>query len=470
LRRNRAGDVGFTFAFAAKACDHSLSRAAGRAMAVAQNERIAIAFIGFGEPRKRLPANSERTGRTPLTSRRGAPVAGWHEARHQHQKAITARRRPMQTGIRCMLIRGGTSKAAYFLADDLPSAPHSRDPILLAAMGSPDPRQIDGLGGAHSSTSKVAIVSRSALPDCHVDFLFAEIGVDRAAVDTRPSCSNVLAGVGPFAIERGLVEAEDGQTRVKVHTLNNGAFAELLVETPGGRVQYEGAARIDGVPGTAAPIAVEFLNNAGSASGVMLPTGNAVDPVAGAQCTLIDSGAPLIVIAAADLGRSGQEPPEQLEKDARLKTRLEEIRQAAGPLMKPGEMSGQAVPMIVLVAPAAARGHIAVRSFTPQAFQASIGALVAVALARAACLPGSPAASAARLPDGRVKIATIEHPSGAFSVRLEVGGTPEKRVVERAGLIRTARLLFDGMVFVPGGAYGRAEAAQPHQHKYRLMA
>ena len=376
----------------------------------------------------------------------------------------------MQTGIRCMLIRGGTSKAAYFLADDLPSAPHSRDPILLAAMGSPDPRQIDGLGGAHPLTSKVAIVSRSTLPDCHVDFLFAEIGVDRAAVDTRLSCSNILAGVGPFAIERGLVEAEDGQTRVKVHTLNTGTFAELLVETPGGRVQYEGAARIDGVPGTAAPIAVEFLSMAGSLGGVLLPTGNAVDRMAGVDCTLIDDGTPLAIIAAADLGRSGHEPPEQLEEDARLKTRLEEILQAAGPLMKQGDLSGQAVPTIVLVAPAAARGHIAVRSFTPQGCQASIGVFAAITVARAAGATSSPAANAARLLDGRIKVVTVEHPSGAFSVRLEVGGPPDKPAVERAGLIRTARLLFDGMVFVPGGAYGRAEAAQPHQHKYRLTA
>jgi 4-oxalomesaconate tautomerase len=376
----------------------------------------------------------------------------------------------MQTGIRCMLIRGGTSKAAYFLADDLPSAPHSRDPILLAAMGSPDPRQIDGLGGAYPSTSKVAIVSRSALPDCHVDFLFAQVGVDRAAVDTRPSSSNILAGVGPFAIERGLVEAEDGKTRVRVHTLNTGTFAELLIETPGGRVQYEGPVQIDGVPGTGAPISVDYLNMAGSLSGALLPTGNAVDRVAGVGCTLIDNGVPLIVIAAADLGRTGHEPREQLEKDVELKVRLEEIRRAAGPLMRLGNVSGQAVPKIALVAVPAARGHIAVRSFTPQDCHPSIGVFAAVTVASAACLPGSPAANVARMPEGRMKVVTVEHPSGVFSIRLEVGGTPDKPVVERAGLIRTARLLFDGMVFVPGGAYGRGEAAQPHQHKYRLMA
>ncbi len=376
----------------------------------------------------------------------------------------------MLTGIRCMLIRGGTSKGAYFLADDLPSAPHSRDPILLAAMGSPDPRQIDGLGGAHPSTSKVAIVSRSALPDCDVDFLFAQVGVDRAAVDTTPNCGNILAGVGPFAIERGLVNAEDRKTRVRVHMLNTGTIAELLIETPGGRVQYEGGARIDGVPGTAAPIAIDFLNAAGSVCGALLPTGNVVDCVAGVECTLIDNGMPVIVLAAADLGRTGYEPRDQLDKDAELKARLEEIRRAAGPLMKLGDVSAKVVPKIALVAPPVARGHISTRSFIPHECHASIGVFAAVTVATAACLPGSPAGRAARMPDGRVKIISVEHPTGEFSIRLEVGGTQEAPVVERAGLIRTARMLFDGTVFVPTAAYGRGEAREIHEHKFRIMA
>jgi 4-oxalomesaconate tautomerase len=355
----------------------------------------------------------------------------------------------MQTGIRCMLIRGGTSKGAYFLSQDLPGAAHARDRVLLAAMGSPDPRQVDGLGGAHPLTSKVAIVSRSALPDCDIDFLFAQVGIDKPMVDTTPNCGNILAGVGPFAIERGLVRAQDGQTRVKVRTLNTGTIAELLIETPGGRVRYDGEARIDGVPGTAAPIAIDFLDAAGSVCGALLPTGNVVDQVVGVDCTLIDNGMPVIVLAAADVGRTGYEPRDQLNTDLELKARLEEIRLAAGPLMNLGDVSAKVVPKIALVAPPMAGGHICTRSFIPHECHASIGVFAAVTVATAACLPGSPAARAAAMPEGRVKVVSVEHPTGAFDVRLEVGGTVDKPVVERAGLIRTARLLFDGTVFVP---------------------
>lgn len=355
----------------------------------------------------------------------------------------------MQTGIRCMLIRGGTSKGAYFLSEDLPSDAAARDRVLLAAMGSPDPRQVDGLGGAHPLTSKVAIVSRSALDGCDIDFLFAQVGIDKPMVDTTPNCGNILSGVGPFAIERGLIHAEDGQTRVKVRTINTGTIAELAVETPGGRVRYDGAARIDGVPGTAAPIAIDFLDAAGSVCGTLLPTGNAVDRVAGVDCTLIDNGMPVIVLAAADVGRSGYESCDQLNADTELKARLEEIRLAAGPLMNLGDVSAKVVPKIALVAPPIAGGHISTRSFIPHECHASIGVFAAVTVATAACLPGSPAARAAKMPEGRVKVVLVEHPTGMFDVRLEVGGTQEAPVVERAGLIRTARLLFDGTVFVP---------------------
>jgi 4-oxalomesaconate tautomerase len=356
----------------------------------------------------------------------------------------------MQTGIRCMLMRGGTSKGAYFLAVDLPADGRARDAVLLAAMGSPDPRQVDGVGGAHPLTSKVAIVSRSARPDCDIDFLFAQVGVDKAVVDITPNCGNILSGVGPFAIERGLIDAKGSQTRVKVRTLNTGTIAELLVETPGGHVRYDGAARIDGVPGTAAPIAIDFLDAAGSVCGALLPTGNVVDRVAGVDCTLIDNGMPVIVVAAADLSRTGYEPRDALDKDAELKARIEEIRLAAGPLMNLGEVKAKVVPKIALVAPPQASGHICTRSFIPHECHASIGVFAAVTVATAACLPGSPAARVAKLPDGREKIVSVEHPTGEFSVRLEVGGTAEAPVVERAGLIRTARLLFDGTVFVPG--------------------
>lgn len=358
----------------------------------------------------------------------------------------------MLLGLRCMMMRGGTSKGAYFLAEDLPAESQARDRLLLSLMGSPDPRQVDGLGGAHPLTSKVAIVSRSTLAGCDIDFLFAQVGIDKPMVDTTPNCGNILAGVAPFAIERGLVRAQDGETRVRVRTLNTGTIAELLVETPGCQVNYLGSARIDGAPGTSAPIAIDFLDAAGSVCGALLPTGRVVDEILGIPCTLIDNGMPVIVMRAADLGRTGHEPRDVLNADRELKARIEAIRLAAGPLMNLGDVSGKVVPKIALVAEPRAGGHIATRSFIPHECHASIGVFAAVTVATAAVLPGSPAARVARIPDGRVKTLSVEHPTGEFSVRLEVDGTPEAPNVTRAGLLRTARKLFDGTAFASMGA------------------
>ncbi|QCI65288.1 4-oxalomesaconate tautomerase [Phreatobacter stygius] len=358
----------------------------------------------------------------------------------------------MQTALRCMMMRGGTSKGAYFLASDLPADTARRDALLLAVMGSPDPRQIDGIGGAHPLTSKVAIVSRSTEAGCDIDFLFAQILVDRPRVDTNQNCGNILAGVAPFAIERGLIQAGDPVTRVKVRTINTGTIAELLIETPGGRVNYAGDARIDGVPGTAAPVAIDFLDAAGSVCGALLPTGRAVDQVAGVEVTLIDNGMPVIVLAASAVGRTGYEPHDQLNKDVDLKARLEEIRLAASPLMNIADAANKNVPKICLVAPPAAGGHVSTRSFIPHECHAAIGVFAAVSVATACVLPGSPAAKVARLPEGATKFISVEHPTGEFTVRLEVGGSPQAPVVTRAGLLRTARALFDGTV------YARADA------------
>ncbi|MDB5509838.1 MAG: 4-oxalomesaconate tautomerase [Hyphomicrobiales bacterium] len=366
----------------------------------------------------------------------------------------------MLTGIRCMLMRGGTSKGAYFLAEDLPSDPAARDRVLLAAMGSPDPRQVDGVGGAHPLTSKVALVSKSTSPDCDIDFLFCQVVVDRPLVDTTPNCGNILSGVGPFAIERGLIEAQDPVTTVKVRTINTGTIAELLIETPGGRVNYEGSARIDGVPGTAAPIAIDFLDAAGSVCGSLLPTGNAVDVVAGVECTLIDNGMPVIVLEAKSVGRTGYEPRDELNVDAELKARIEEIRIAAGPLMNLGDVTDKVVPKIALVAPPIHGGNVSTRSFIPHECHASIGVFAAVSVATACVLPNSPGWRAAQIPEGKVKTLSVEHPTGEFSVRMEVGGTQEDPVIERSGLLRTARLLFDGTLYVPSSAFAAAELRQ----------
>ncbi len=351
--------------------------------------------------------------------------------------------------VRCMMMRGGTSKGAYFLAGDLPQDRAERDALLLALMGSPDPRQVDGLGGAHPLTSKVAIVSRSVEPGIDIDFLFAQVGVDKPMVDTTPNCGNILSGVAPFAIERGLVKPSGNTTNVRVRTVNTGTVADLLVQTPGGRVNYEGTARIDGAPGTSAPIIVTFLDAEGSVCGSLLPTGNVVDVIDGISCTLIDNGMPVIVMKAADVGRTGHEPRDQLDKDLALKARIEAIRLKAGPLMNLGDVSKKSVPKICLVAEPRAGGSIATRSFIPHECHASIGVFAAVTVATAAALPGSPASAVVSMPEGREKAVVVEHPTGTFTVNLTMGGTAERPAIEKAGLLRTARVLFDGIAYAP---------------------
>lgn len=354
-----------------------------------------------------------------------------------------------QLAIPCMLIRGGTSKGAYFLRDDLPADVAARDAFLLAVMGSPDKRQVDGLGGAHPLTSKVAIVSPSTEPGCDIDFLFAQVGVETASVDTTPNCGNILAGIGPFALARGLVKASGARTTVRVRTINTGTIADLTMDTPDGQASAEGSARIDGVPGTSAPIDIGFLDAEGSVCGALLPTGNVVDVIEGVPCTLIDNGMPVIVMRAADVGRTGYEPRDQLNEDAELKARIEAIRLAAGPLMNLGDVAKKVVPKIALVAPPQAGGAISTRSFIPHECHASIGVFAAVTVATAAVLPGSPAASVVAMAEGRERTLSVEHPTGEFTVTLTVGGTAEQPVIERAGLLRTARILMAGQAFVP---------------------
>lgn len=362
----------------------------------------------------------------------------------------------MVAKIPCMLMRGGTSKGAFFLAEDMPQDVAERDRILLDVFGSPDPRQIDGIGGADPLTSKVALVSRSTLEGCDIDFLFGQVGIAEPSVDTTPNCGNILAGVAPFAIERGLIRARHPETRVRVRTVNTGTVTDILVQTPNGRVSYAGDARIDGVPGGAAPVAIDFLDAAGSVCGSLLPTGNAVDRVAGVDVTLIDNGMPVMVLAAASVGCTGYETRQELNADKALKARLDEIRLQAGPLMNLGDVTRKALPKIALVAPPRQGGALCTRSFIPHECHASIGVFAAVTVATAAILPGSPAAAVAQIPDGASKIISVEHPLGEFSVRLQVGGTPQAPVIERAGLLRTARKLFDGTVFLKEADAGAA--------------
>ncbi|MNZ46771.1 4-oxalomesaconate tautomerase [compost metagenome] len=350
-----------------------------------------------------------------------------------------------QTRIPCLLMRGGTSKGAYFLASDLPAQQEQRDRVLLAAMGSPDPRQIDGLGGADPLTSKVAIVQTSMRPDADVDYLFAQVLVDEPRVDYGQNCGNILAGVGPFAIERGLVAACGEVTPVRIFMENTGQIAVARVPTPGGRVEYAGAARIDGVPGSAAPLVVDFQDVAGSSCGALLPTGNARDTFDGIEVTCIDNGMPVVLLRAEDLGRSGYESREELDADSALKARLESIRLQAGPRMNLGDVRLRNVPKMCLIAPPRDGGAIATRSFIPHRCHASIGVFGAVSAATACLVEGSVAAPAAHIPGGEVQRLSVEHPSGEFTVELRL----QDGKLAGCGLMRTARLLFDGVVCVP---------------------
>lgn len=350
----------------------------------------------------------------------------------------------MSEGIRAMWMRGGTSKGGFFLAEDLPAEPAARDAFLLRAFGSPDPRQIDGMGGADPLTSKVAVVSRSAHDGADVDYLFLQVFVDQAIVTDAQNCGNMLAGVGPFAIERGLVEAQDGETPVSIFMVNTGKLATATVRTPGGTVTYEGDARIDGVPGTAAPVPLAFADVAGSSCGALLPTGNAVDVIGGVETTLIDNGMPCVVLHAADVGITGYEDRETLDADESLKARIEAIRLEAGPMMNLGDVADQSVPKMMLVAAPQHGGAISVRSFIPHRCHASIGVLGAVSVATACLVDGSPAHALAVVPEGRSKTLDVEHPTGATGCVIDVD---ERGTITGAAMLRTARKLFDGMLF-----------------------
>jgi 4-oxalomesaconate tautomerase len=360
----------------------------------------------------------------------------------------------MQRAIPCALMRGGSSKGLYFLKSDLPSNEDVRDAVLVAAMGS-DSRQIDGVGGAHPLTSKVAIVSPSDSPGADIDYLFVQVVVGEGRVDTTPNCGNMLAGVAPFAIERGLVAATNDVTRVRVRMLNSDNLCELTVQTPSGAVTYDGDAKIDGVPGTAAPIICDYLDVAGSACGSLLPTGNVKDVFDGVDVTCIDNGMPVVVLRAKDLGITGYERREALDANKALKAKLESIRLQAGPAMNLGDVAKKVVPKMSLISPAQSGGNINTRTFIPHDCHAAIGVLGAVSVATACILPGSIADGMAIVPSGPTKLLSVEHPSGEFSVTLEVGGTPDQPVVERAGLLRTARLIMRGEVYVPERLWAR---------------
>lgn len=353
-------------------------------------------------------------------------------------------------GVRCAVMRGGTSKGLYFLAGDLPSDPVERDDLLLRVMGSPDARQIDGLGGANPLTSKVAVVSPSDRHDADVDYLFLQVFVDQAIVTDRQNCGNILAGIGPFAVERGLVPTTAGDTAasVRIFMVNTDSVGTATFPLRhDGRPDYSGDTAIDGVPGTAAAITIDFADIAGGSCGALLPTGNAVDVIDGVEVTLIDNGMPVVVMRAADLGISGSETPQELEANGELRERVERIRLQAGPLMHLGDVAAASVPKMGLVSPPTGDGHINTRMFIPHRCHDAIGVLAGVSVATAALLPRSPAASVVRRGDHPGFI-TCEHPTGVFTAAIDATVDDDGTVtVRRSGIVRTARMLMDGTAF-----------------------
>jgi 4-oxalomesaconate tautomerase len=356
----------------------------------------------------------------------------------------------MLRAIPCMLMRGGTSKGLYFHVRDLPQERTTRDRVLRVAMGSPDIRQIDGVGGAHPLTSKVAVIGPSTRTDADIDYLFLQVVVDKAEVSDTQNCGNILAGVGPWAIEEGLVPVGGAVTPVRIHMLNTASVAVAHVPTPDGHVEYEGDARIDGVPGTGAAIAIEFLDVAGSSCGELFPTGAVTDTVDGIGVTCIDNGMPVVILRASDFGKEGTESLEALEADTVLKERLEKIRLSLGPRMNLGEVTKKTVPKMCLVSRALHGGTIHTRTFVPHRVHDAIGVLGAVSVATACVTPGAVAACVAALtPSSGPQQLDIEHPSGSFTVRMDVTLEASSIKVNRSALVRTARKLMQGQVYVP---------------------
>lgn len=354
-----------------------------------------------------------------------------------------------QIAIPCILMRGGTSKGPYFRADDLPSDKAERDRVLLAAMGSPDIRQIDGLGGADTLTSKVAIVSRSDRKGVDVNYLFAQVSVDKAIVDTAPSCGNMLSGVGPFAIESGLVPLTEGTTKVVIYDINTESQIEAIVRTRDGQVVYDGDVAIDGVPGTAAPIRLNFMNIVGSKTGALLPTGKQVEQIDGIEVTLVDVAVPMMILRARDIGKTGYETAAELDADKAFFARIEAMRREAGLRMGLGDVANKVVPKVAILAEPKSGGTIAARYFVPHKTHAAFAVTGGLCVSSCLAIPGTVADGLARGEFNAECTVVIEHPSGTFEVTLSLIRAGNSVEVLSGGVLRTARKLMAGHVFVP---------------------
>ncbi|TRW99401.1 4-oxalomesaconate tautomerase [Paracoccus sp. M683] len=361
-----------------------------------------------------------------------------------------------QTAIPYLFLRGGTSRGPYFRRGDLPQDQDTLSEVLMAAVGAGHPLNIDGIGGGNAVTTKVAMLSApSTRDDCDVDYFFAQVAVEKREVDYRPTCGNILVGVGPAAIEMGLMPATDGETVLRIHAVNTGAVVEARVQTPGGRVSYEGDTEIAGVPGSAAPVSMGFMETVGSVTGALLPTGNLRDVIDGIEVTCMDVAMPVMFARAADFGLTGYETQKELDENRAFFDRVEQIRLKAGELMGLGDVSKSVTPKITLLAAPRNGGSISTRYLMPWSAHPSMAVTGAQCIAACAILPGTLADGLAQGLVGQASTVTvgIEHPSGIFEVVVDYEQQGDGIALRSAGVVRTARLLARGEVMVPGAVW-----------------
>jgi 2-methylaconitate cis-trans-isomerase PrpF len=349
--------------------------------------------------------------------------------------------------IKCTMYRAGTSKGAYFLENDLPKNTEERHNLLLKIMGSPDVRQIDGIGGATSVTTKVAIISPSKREGIDVDYKFIQVMVDEPIVDDKPTCGNILTAVGVFALERGLANIEDGETTVNIYDINTGAIISQTIKTPNRYISYKGDLEIAGVPGTASPIELFFKNISGGKTGSYLPTRNSIDIFNEIEVTCLDISMPVVFARASDMGISGYETPQELDDNKELFKKLESIREEASQAMGLGSCKGNVIPKIAVISPSIKGGDINIRYFTPTTAHPAIAVSAGFCIAVGSYIKGT---LLNEINNKGLKIGThlvkIENPSGITEVGINF---PSLDINEVEGMTtRTARLLFDGEVYV----------------------
>lgn len=347
-------------------------------------------------------------------------------------------------------MRGGTSRGPYFRLEHLPTDPDTRDAVLLRVMGSPDTKQIDGIGGATTVTSKVAIVSPSTHPDADIDYLFAQVDIERPLVDWSPTCGNILSGIAPFAIEEGLFAASDGETTLMIRNVNTESFIKATVQTPNGQLTYDGDCTIDGVPEAGAPIKLQFFKIAGSKTGRMLPTGNVRDTIDGIDVTCIDVAMPMVIANAASFGKTGYESRNELMADVGFLAYIEQIRRKAALKMGMGDVQGKVIPKFAIVSAPRADGHFSSRYFAAEGkCHPSYAVSGSICIATCSALAGTTVAEMTVEDDRYPKLVRIEHPSGAIDVALDVKRDGGQFELISGGSLRTARRLFAGNVYVP---------------------